>query len=51
MVNRISNRWICNCGACDVYIPWLKGSKVICQVCVDSYIELDGDKEDLGRKL
>ena len=43
MVNRISNRWICNCGAIIVSIDWLKGTKVTCKTCGDSYIELGSD--------
>ncbi len=44
MVNRITNRWICNCGACDVDIAWLNGQRTSCKKCNDSYQEITSDK-------
>jgi hypothetical protein len=40
MINRITNRWNCNCGACDVSIDYLNGVQASCRICGDSFIEI-----------
>ena len=51
MINRVSSRWICSCEKYNVSLIALAGLKVKCDVCGDSFIDLDYKDEAAGEEF